>query len=66
MHTGQIRTLAQAVAFHDRGGDPPGNYPGRSELTKLGLSEQERADLTAFLGTFDGEGPDAELLTPPP
>jgi cytochrome c peroxidase len=66
MHTGQIRTLAQAVAFHDRGGDPAGNYPGSSELEKLGLSEQERADLSAFLGSLDGPGPDAALLQPPP
>jgi cytochrome c peroxidase len=65
MHTGQIRTLAQAVSFHDRGGDAPGNYPGTSELERLGLSEDERADLTAFLGTLDGPGPDQALLVAP-
>jgi cytochrome c peroxidase len=65
MHTGQIRTLDQAVSFHDRGGDPAGNYPGQNELTPLGLSEQDRADLVAFLGTLDGPGPEAALLAPP-
>ena len=65
MHTGQIRSLEQAVAFHDRGGDPPGNYPGTNELTPLGLTEEERADLVAFLKALDGPGPDAPLIGPP-
>jgi cytochrome c peroxidase len=65
MHTGQIRTLAQAVSFHDRGGDPAGNYPGQNELMPLALGEQDRADLTAFLTTLDGPGPDAALLAAP-
>jgi cytochrome c peroxidase len=64
MHTGQLRTLEQVIAFHDRGGDPSGGYPGRSELTPLGLREDERADLAAFLRTLSGPGPDASLLTP--
>lgn len=64
MHTGQLRTLEQVIAFHDRGGDPLGGYPGRSELTPLGLSEGERADLAAFLRALSGPGPDTSLLTP--
>jgi cytochrome c peroxidase len=66
MHTGQIRTIEQAVSFHDRGGDPAGNYPGRNELEPLALSEQDRADLSAFLRALDGPGPDEALLAPPP
>jgi cytochrome c peroxidase len=66
MHTGQLRTASQVVAFFDRGGDPPGNYPGTSELQPLGLSERERADLVAFLATLEGPGPEASLLTTPP
>jgi cytochrome c peroxidase len=65
MHTGQIRTIEQAVSFHDRGGDPAGNYPGRNELEPLGLSEEERADLSAFLRALDGPGPEAALRAPP-
>jgi cytochrome c peroxidase len=65
MHTGQIRSLERAVSFHDRGGDPPGHYPGRNELEPLGLSEEERADLVAFLKALDGPGPAAELLAEP-
>ena len=64
MHTGQMRTLAQVIAFFDRGGDP-GGYPGTSEIAPLHLTERERADLEAFLGTLTGPGPAPELLAPP-
>lgn len=64
MHTAQIRTLAEVVSFFDRGGDGVG-FPGTSELVALGLSERERADLTAFLATLQGPGPDAALLAEP-
>jgi cytochrome c peroxidase len=65
MHTGQIRSLEQAVSFHNRGGDPPGHYPGVNELKPLGLSESERADLVAFIKALEGTGPEADLLEPP-
>jgi cytochrome c peroxidase len=64
MHTAQIRTLASVVEFFDRGGDGVG-YPGTSELTPLGLTERERADLTAFLSTLQGPGPAPALLAAP-
>lgn len=64
-HTGQALGLAPVVAFFDRGGDPPGLYPGVSEIEPLGLSAQERDDLVAFLRTLDGPGPPAELLAAP-
>jgi cytochrome c peroxidase len=65
MHTGHMTTVDQVVAFFDRGGDPPGGYPGTSELTRLELSERERADLVAFLGTLEGPGPAAALRAAP-
>jgi cytochrome c peroxidase len=65
MHTGQIRSLETAVSFHDRGGDPPGHYPGVSELRPLGLSESERVDLVAFIRALEGPGPEPALLEPP-
>lgn len=65
MHTAQLRTVADVVAFFDAGGDPPGPYPGTSELQPLGLTDDERADLAAFLTALDGEGPDPALLTAP-
>lgn len=64
MHTAQLGDLEQVIRFFDRGGDFAG-FPGKSELTALGLSDGERADLLAFLGTLDGAGPDQELLSAP-
>jgi cytochrome c peroxidase len=64
MHTGQLRTLDDVVAFFNRGGDPYG-YPGKNELAALGLGPRDRADLVAFLQSLDGPGPASELLAPP-
>jgi cytochrome c peroxidase len=64
MHTGQLRTLAQVVAFHARGGDAAGGYPGTSELTRLSLSTEDQAALVAFLAALNGPGPDPALLKP--
>jgi cytochrome c peroxidase len=64
MHTAQIRTLAQTVAFFNRGGDGPGIY-GQNELRPLGLSAQEQEDLVNFLGALTGPGPDSSLQQPP-
>lgn len=66
MHTGQIRTAAQVVAFFSRGGDPPGNFPGINELHPLQLSERDSEDLVAFMATLEGAGPDDALLAAPP
>ena len=65
MHTAQMSGLDQVVAFFDRGGDRVGGYPGTSELTALGLTERERADLVAFLEALDGPGPSAALRQEP-
>ncbi|MEI9952597.1 MAG: cytochrome c peroxidase [Pseudomonadota bacterium] len=65
MHTGQLRTLEQVVEFFDRGGDGAGHYPGTSEIGALGLAEQQKADLSAFLASLNGAGPEARLRTPP-
>jgi len=64
MHTGQLRSLDQVLAFFDRGGDPNG-YPGTNELHALHLTDRERADLVAFLSTLTGPGPEAALLHAP-
>jgi cytochrome c peroxidase len=63
MHTGQHRSLASVVEFFDRGGDPAG-YPGTNELAPLELSDEQKADLVAFLGSLQGPGADAELMDP--
>jgi cytochrome c peroxidase len=64
MHTGQLSSLADVVAFFTRGGDAFG-YPGSNEIAPLGLSAQDQADLVAFLQTLDGPGPASSLTTQP-
>ncbi len=65
MHTGQIGTLDQVVSFFNQGGAATGAYPGTNELTPLGLSTQEQADLVAFLESLNGPGASAELQAAP-
>jgi cytochrome c peroxidase len=60
MHTGQLKTIEEVVAFFAKGGDAFG-YPGKSEIAPLELSAQDRQDLVAFLGTLEGPGPAANL-----
>jgi cytochrome c peroxidase len=64
MHTGHMSSLSQVISFFNRGGDLFG-YPGKNELSQLSLSVQDQADLTAFLQTLEGPGPDASLLKAP-
>lgn len=64
MHTGQVGSLDDVMAFFGRGGDGYG-YPGKNELTAINLSPRERSDLVAFLKTLDGPGPAAALRAPP-
>jgi cytochrome c peroxidase len=63
MHTAHIRTLADVVAFFNRGGDDFG-YPGQNVLQALDMTPDERADLVAFLEALEGPGPEAALLAP--
>ena len=64
MHTGQLATLDQVVAFFDQGGDK-GGYPGGSEIAPLGLTPEERGDLVAFLEALAGPGADSKYLQAP-
>jgi cytochrome c peroxidase len=53
MHNGALKTLDAVVAFYNRGG---GDAPNKSPLLKpLGLSEEEQADLIAFLHALTGQ-----------
>jgi cytochrome c peroxidase len=65
MHTGQLQSLISVVRFFSRGGDSAG-FPGMNELTPVGLTELEQADLVAFMQALQGPGPEAALLTAPP
>lgn len=63
MHSGQLKTLEEVVAFYDVGG---GTVPDGGTLdvlmTPLGLTEEEKKDLVAFLSTLDGAAVDDALL----
>jgi cytochrome c peroxidase len=64
MHTGQLATLDQVVAFFARAGDH-GSYPGTNELHPLSLSAQDQADLVAFMQSLTGPGAAAQYLQAP-
>jgi cytochrome c peroxidase len=52
MHNGALETLEAVVAFYNRGG---GDDPNKTPLLKpLGLSDEEQADLVAFLHALTG------------
>jgi cytochrome c peroxidase len=52
MHDGSVPTLKAVIELYDRGGiDRPSRSP---KIKPLGLSEQEKADLIAFLQTLTG------------
>jgi cytochrome c peroxidase len=53
MHDGSLATLNDVIEFYDKGGEP---NPRRSrEIQRLDFSEQEKADLLAFLKALSGE-----------
>ena len=53
MHDGSVPTLEAVVELYDRGGEPnPWLDP---KMVKLGLSEQEKKDLVAFLRSLEGD-----------
>ncbi|MBT3332672.1 MAG: photosynthetic protein synthase I [Rhodospirillaceae bacterium] len=53
MHNGMIATLADVVAFYNRGGGNDVNQDPR--IKPLGLSSQERNNLVAFLEALSGD-----------
>ncbi len=56
MHNGMIETLEDVVDFYNQGGGENQFAETKSELIKpLGLNDQEKADLVAFLESLSGE-----------
>ena len=62
MHDGSEKTLADVVAFYDRGGVK--NPWLSQDIKPLGLSKEEQTDLVAFLHALTGEI-DPEVGQPP-
>jgi cytochrome c peroxidase len=57
-HDGSARTLAEVIEFYDRGGVP--NEALDIFMTTLELTEEEQADLVAFLEALTGSLPEIE------
>jgi cytochrome c peroxidase len=62
-HTGEFSTLASVIEFKNAGGYTT-TFPGMEAvlMESLDLTEQEQADLVAFLETLTGELPPEHLL----
>ena len=56
MHDGSLATLADVIAFYDRGGNP--NPYLDAELRPRKLTSEERQALIAFLHALSGKGQD--------
>ena len=54
MHDGSLATLRDVVEFYNRGGNRKTGASAR--LRPLGLSEEEKDALVAFLKSLNGEG----------
>jgi cytochrome c peroxidase len=55
MHNGTIATIAEVVEFYDRGGGH--DDPLATELERLALTADEKADLVAFLESLSSVTP---------
>jgi cytochrome c peroxidase len=53
MHDGRYRTLQQVIDHYDRGGDKKGNLD--PNIRPLGLTNQEKQDLVAFMRSLTGK-----------
>ncbi len=52
MHNGRLMNIRQVIDHYDRGGSAP--EPLQPEVRPLGLSDEEKDDLVAFLAAFNG------------
>jgi cytochrome c peroxidase len=64
MHNGLYKTLDEVVEHYDRGGDVKTNIS--PNITPLGLSEQDKKDLVAFMKSLTGEAMTVEIPRLPP
>lgn len=52
MHNGRMMNLRQVIDHYDRGGSAPEGF--QAEIRSIGLSDAEKDDLFAFLGSLNG------------
>lgn len=65
MHSGQLATLAEVIAFYDAGGMTPVSGTRDALVLPLGLSTQDETDLLAFLHSLDTDPVPLALRTAP-
>ncbi|MFO0829743.1 MAG: cytochrome c peroxidase [Phycisphaerales bacterium] len=66
MHAGQFKTLEEVVRFYSTlEGATQIDHHAERLLQPLHLTDEEIADLVAFLGTLTGTGPPSDLLVAP-
>ena len=53
MHDGSVATLEEVIDLYDRGGEA--NAWLDPKMEKLGLTDQDKNDLLAFLESLDGD-----------
>lgn len=58
MHDGSQKTLAEVVEWYNKGGHPNPNLSDK--IKKLNLTDEEKADLVAFMEACTGEFPKVE------
>lgn len=59
MHDGSLKTLLEVVEHYNKGGTP--NPHLSPKIEKLNLTEQEKADLVAFMEACTGEFPPVQM-----
>jgi cytochrome c peroxidase len=64
MHDGSETTLEEVIAFYDKGGNP--NPYLDANMQPLKLTDQEKADLVAFMKALDGTPKPVDLPSLPP
>ncbi len=62
MHNGVFTTLEEVVEFYDRGGGDDANKSAL--MRRLGLTEQEKRDLVAFLLSLSSDRPPHQMARP--
>ena len=65
MHSGQFATIEDVIQHYDVGASTPTSGELDSLVLPLGLSDQDRADLAAFLESLSGEPVPEALRTAP-
>jgi cytochrome c peroxidase len=65
MHDGSLATLEEVVALYNRGGDPEAVGVPAPRIKPLMLTDDEEAQLVAFLRTLTGQTPSPDYIAPP-